>query len=100
MVNRRNFLQDILVTVPALAWAQESPLVGRSIVASQTKIATASLQPKDDARLKHSPTQGALQGELYHAWVPDTLDLILYTDTRCLPPARPPPCGSSSGGDP
>ena len=43
--------------------------------ATTSEIARAPLRPEDDARLRHIPSEKALQGERYRAAFPDTLDL-------------------------
>ena len=64
-MNRRNFLHDVLMAAPALAWAQQLPVANRNLLDSRTEIAKAPLRPEDDARLKYiarMPEWGALDG--------------------------------------
>ncbi len=74
-MNRRDFLQDVLIAAPALAWAQGLPPAGKGVLESQTEIAKAPLRPEDDARLKHIPTEATLKGARYSVSAPDTLDV-------------------------
>ena len=76
-MDRREFVKKsvagLVVGSRALSAVEGTDSITR--MAATSEIALAPLRPEDDARLRHIPSEKALQGERYHASFPDTLDL-------------------------
>ncbi len=76
-MDRREFVKKSIIGLAAgpRALTAAHGVNGATIAEPIRLIALAPLRPEDDARLKHTPSEKALQGGRYRASFPDTLDV-------------------------